>query len=105
MLVEGHSNVGQEQLYPLATKEKRKIKFVGRCSRPLMEVKSIGKDTTNPISQFDISTIVNNYVEEQNLLLQNKKEKNKDEGVIYDEMLHSLFGKKSVDKIMIYELF
>ncbi|KAL5564851.1 hypothetical protein UlMin_028015, partial [Ulmus minor] len=106
MLVEGHSNVGQEQLYSQATREKRKIEFVGWCSRPLMEfLKSIGKDTTNPISQFDISTIVNNYVEVQNLLLPNKNKKTKKrKRVVCDEKLYSLFGKKSINKIMIYEL-
>ncbi|KAI3746732.1 hypothetical protein L6452_09171 [Arctium lappa] len=84
----------------LKRKAKAKMEFVGWGSRPLTEfLESIGKDTGKQLSQYDVTAIINEYVHNFNLFHPLKKKK-----VVCDERLRSLFGKKSVPRIKIYDL-
>ncbi|OAY24513.1 hypothetical protein MANES_17G021800v8 [Manihot esculenta] len=92
------------QLYgPVGTKRKartRKMEFVGWGSRPLIEfLESIGKDTSNQISQYDVTAIINKYVNDHNLHHPTKKKR-----ILCDERLLTLFGRKTVARIKIYEM-
>ncbi|KAM0056166.1 putative chromatin remodeling SWIB-Plus-3 family [Helianthus debilis subsp. tardiflorus] len=78
----------------------KKLEFVGWGSRPLIEfLQSIGKDTGKQLSQYDVTTIINEYVHTYNLFNPMKKKR-----VVCDERLHSLFSKNSVPRNKIYEL-
>ena len=79
---------------------KKKKEFVGWGSRQLIEfLESIGKQTDQPMSQHDITNTINQYISERKLLHPEKKKK-----VMCDERLHTLFGRKSVNRIKIHEL-
>lgn len=68
------------------------LEFSGWGSKPLIEfLKSLGTDMTKQLSQYDVHSIISEYIRENNLLdPQNKKK------VICDEKLRALLGKKSV---------
>lgn len=114
----GHGWNPQQQKTQLPRK-KKKMEFVGWGSKPLIHfLESIGRDTTRPISQFDVTAIVNDYVDRH--LLQpttsntnqfyffnpvfTKEKKKKKKRFVCDERLRALFGKKSVSRVMIYKL-
>ncbi|XP_010674337.2 uncharacterized protein At5g08430 isoform X1 [Beta vulgaris subsp. vulgaris] len=83
-----------------AKKIKRKKEFVGWGSRELIGfLESIGKDTTKVLSQYDVSNIVNQYVNENKLAHPKNKRR-----VLCDERLLSLFGKKSFFRNKVHEL-
>lgn len=94
-----------EPLSPQLTNLKRrgrskKVKFDGWGSMPLIEfLQSLGKDTTQQISRYDVTDIINKYVNENKLVHSVKKKR-----VVSDERLLSLFGKKSFLRIKIYDL-
>ncbi|XP_050366557.1 uncharacterized protein At5g08430-like isoform X2 [Argentina anserina] len=78
----------------------RKMEFLGWGSRPVIEfLDSIGKDTSKPISQYDVASIVTEYVNQNKLLHPTKKKR-----IVCDEKLHSLFGRKTIARIKIYDL-
>lgn len=92
------------QLYsPVRTKRKvrsRKKEFIGWGSRQLIEfLDSIGKDTSKQISQYDVTAIINDYVNRNNLLHPSKKKR-----IVCDESLHFIFGRKAINRNKIYEL-
>lgn len=92
------------QLYsPARMKRKvrsRKKEFIGWGSRRLIEfLQSIGKDTSQHISQYDVTAIINDYVNKNNLLHPSKKKR-----VLCDERLHSIFGRKTISRIKIHDL-
>lgn len=93
------------QLSPCITSVKRKVRskkweFLGWGSEPLIGfLQSIGKDTKEKISQFDVSDILTKYVKENNLLDPKRKKK-----ILCDEKLLSLFGRKSISRNKIYDL-
>ncbi|PON75437.1 SWIB/MDM2 domain containing protein [Trema orientale] len=99
-----------------STRKRKKTEFAGWGSRALIAfLESIGRDTSHPISQFDVTAIVNEYVERNLLQLTisnkkldnqntNKNKKKKTKRILCDERLRSLFGKKSISRIMIYKL-
>ncbi|WCJ18654.1 SWIB/MDM2 domain Plus-3 GYF [Euphorbia peplus] len=60
---------------------------------------SIGKDTTEELSQHEVTAIVIQYCKENNLFDPVKKKK-----IVSDAKLKSLLGKKSVQKNSIYSL-
>ncbi|GMN55231.1 hypothetical protein TIFTF001_024353 [Ficus carica] len=114
----GHGWNPQQQKTQLPRK-KKKMEFVGWGSKPLIHfLESIGRDTTRPISQFDVTAIVNDYADRY--LLQpttsntnqfylfnpvfTKEKKKKKKRVVCDERLRALFGKKSISRVMIYKL-
>lgn len=90
---------------PISLKRKRnvrikKLEFVGWGSKPLIEfLQSIGKDTSRTYSQQEVTVIVTEYVNSNHLLNPQKKKR-----VLCDARLHSLFGKKSIPRIKIYDL-
>ncbi|XWS29963.1 hypothetical protein CRYUN_Cryun24cG0076100 [Craigia yunnanensis] len=78
----------------------KKLEFVGWGSKSLIEfLDSIGKDTTKQISQHDVTDIIGKYVNENNLLHPAKKKR-----VLCDERLHSIFGRKTISRIKVYDL-
>ena len=92
------------QLYsPVRTKRKvrsRKKEFIGWGSRQLIEfLDSIGKNTSQQISQYDVTAIINDYVNRNNLLHPSKKKR-----IVCDEKLHFIFGRKAINRNKIYEL-
>ncbi|KAE8716589.1 SWIB/MDM2 domain,Plus-3,GYF, putative isoform 2 [Hibiscus syriacus] len=78
----------------------KKLEFIGWGSKPLIEfLDSIGKDTTEKISQHDVSDIIGKYINENNLINPAKKKR-----VICDEKLYYLFGRKTINRIKVYDL-
>lgn len=78
----------------------KKQEFLGWGSKPLVEfLDSIGKDTSHQISQYDVASIIADYVNQRKLLHPTKKKR-----IVCDERLHSLFGRKSIARIKIYDL-
>ncbi|GAB4855754.1 hypothetical protein Ancab_024398 [Ancistrocladus abbreviatus] len=78
----------------------KKKEYVGWGSKPLIEfLESIGKDTSKPLSQHDVTSLILKYVNENKLINPLKKKR-----ILCDERLHSLFGRKSVSRIKIYDL-
>ncbi|XWS41231.1 hypothetical protein CRYUN_Cryun17cG0063500 [Craigia yunnanensis] len=78
----------------------KKLEFVGWGSKPLIEfLESIGKDTTKQISQRDVTDIIGKYVNENNLLHPAKKKR-----ILCDEKLYSIFGRKTIGRIKVYDL-
>lgn len=93
-----------EHSYALASSKRKarrkKLEFVGWGSKELIEfLESVGKDTTTQISRYDVEDTVKTYVQENNLQQQRKKRK-----IVCDHRLHSLFGKKTIDRIQIYDM-
>ncbi|KAI3704324.1 hypothetical protein L1987_74542 [Smallanthus sonchifolius] len=78
----------------------KKLEFVGWGSKSLIEfLQSIGKDTGNKLSQYDVTAIINEYVHTYKLFNPMKKKR-----VVCDERLRSLFSKNSVPRNKIHEL-
>ncbi|KAK8627488.1 hypothetical protein V6N13_135099 [Hibiscus sabdariffa] len=88
---------------PVSSKRKaksKKLEFIGWGSKPLIEfLDSIGKDTAEKISQHDVTDIIGKYINENNLINPAKKKR-----VICDEKLYSLFGRKTIGRIKVYDL-
>ncbi|KAJ0081156.1 hypothetical protein Patl1_12428 [Pistacia atlantica] len=93
------------QLSPRITSVKRKVRtkkwqFLDWGSKPLIEfLQSIGKDTCEKISQFDVTDIVSKYVKENNLFDPRRKKR-----ILCDEKLRCLFGRKSISRNKIYDM-
>ncbi|KAG9133863.1 hypothetical protein Leryth_017940 [Lithospermum erythrorhizon] len=86
--------------YTFSRKRKRgankKLEFVGWGSRPLIEfIDSVGKDTSKLLTQNEVTTIVKEYINVNNLPLKKKR-------VLCDDRLYALFGK-SVSRLKIYD--
>ncbi|XP_060672340.1 uncharacterized protein At5g08430 isoform X1 [Ziziphus jujuba] len=80
--------------------KKKKIELVGWASRPLLHfLHSIGKDTSHKIPHHDVTSIVNDYVVRNNLLHPTRKKR-----VVCDQALLSLFGRKSIARVKIFDL-
>ncbi|XP_059458788.1 uncharacterized protein At5g08430-like isoform X2 [Corylus avellana] len=74
--------------------------FIGWGSKPLIAfLKSLGKDITKRLSQYEVDCMIAEYIRENNLGDPENKKR-----VVCDEKLHSLFRKKSVFKNRIYKL-
>ncbi|KAF5951976.1 hypothetical protein HYC85_009920 [Camellia sinensis] len=84
---------------------KREVKsnkrdFIGWGSKSLIDfLASISKDTSEKISQYDVCSIINEYINENKLFCPEKKKK-----ILCDERLKSLLGRKTVNRIKIYDL-
>ncbi|KAL3620798.1 hypothetical protein CASFOL_035710 [Castilleja foliolosa] len=77
-----------------------KKEFIGWASRALVEfLGSIGKSTDKKLSQYDVTLIVNEYIKEKKLLHQEKRKM-----VMCDAQLHSLFRKKTINKMRVHSL-
>ncbi|KAL6977687.1 hypothetical protein U1Q18_026477 [Sarracenia purpurea var. burkii] len=78
----------------------KKMEFVGWGSKPLIEfLESIGKDTSKEISQYGVTSIINEYVNANRLSHPQKKKR-----ILCDERLYYLFGKKTVVRIKIHDM-
>ncbi|XVE86428.1 hypothetical protein DITRI_Ditri18aG0033500 [Diplodiscus trichospermus] len=78
----------------------KKLEFVGWGSKPLIEfLESIGKDTSKQISQHDVTDIIGKYVNDNNLIHRGKKKR-----IVCDERLYSIFGRKTISRIKVYDL-
>ncbi|XVF02679.1 hypothetical protein REPUB_Repub04eG0195200 [Reevesia pubescens] len=90
-------------LNPISLKRKarsKKLEFVGWGSKPLIEfLESIGRDTTKQISQRDATDIICKYVNDNNLLNPAKKKR-----ILCDERLFSIFGRKTISRLKVYDL-
>ncbi|KAL8171769.1 hypothetical protein V2J09_023573 [Rumex salicifolius] len=78
---------------------KRK-KFVGWGSEQLISfLQSIGKSTEEKMSQHDVTSIINQYINDNNLIDPVKKK-----NFVCDKRLRPIFGKKSIGQIRVFEL-
>ncbi|XP_011087639.1 uncharacterized protein At5g08430 [Sesamum indicum] len=74
--------------------------FIGWASRPLIEfLASIGKSTSEEMSQRDVTCIVNEYVKENKLFHPEKKKM-----ITCDARLQPLFKRKIISKHRVYDL-
>ncbi|BFG30397.1 hypothetical protein CerSpe_166710 [Prunus speciosa] len=81
-------------------RSKKQVEFTGWGSRRLFEfLESIGRDTSNPISQYDVASIIADYVNQHKLQHPTKKKR-----IVCDDTLHSLFGRKTIGRVKIYDL-
>ncbi|XP_068307374.1 uncharacterized protein At5g08430-like [Pyrus communis] len=72
----------------------------GWGSRRLFQfLESIGRDTTHKISQYDVESIVTDYVKQHQLQHPTKKKR-----IVCDDRLFLLFGRKTIGRVKIYEL-
>lgn len=88
----------------LALKQKnvrsKRMQFIGWGSIPLIQfLQSIGKDTSEKLSERTVESIINKYITENKLFHPEKKKK-----IICDENLQNIFRRKVVMKNRIYEL-
>ncbi|CAB4267576.1 unnamed protein product [Prunus armeniaca] len=81
-------------------KAPKEQEYLGWGSKPLIDfLRSIGKDTTKQLSQYDLDSIIFAYIRDRNLFHPEKKRK-----VLCDDKLYSIFRKKSLDRMKIYGL-
>ncbi|PSS19015.1 Plus-3 domain, subgroup protein [Actinidia chinensis var. chinensis] len=74
--------------------------FIGWGSNALISfLESIGRDTSQKLSQYDVSSIVSGYINENKLFHPEKKRK-----ILCDDKLKSVLGRKTVNKHKIYDL-
>ncbi|XP_062030130.1 uncharacterized protein At5g08430-like isoform X2 [Rosa rugosa] len=81
-------------------KGSKRLEFIGWGSKPLIEfLRSIGKDTTEKISQLDLDNIICNYIRDKELYVTKDKRK-----ALCDQSLRSIFRTKFVFLVRIYGL-
>ncbi|KAK3223385.1 hypothetical protein Dsin_010410 [Dipteronia sinensis] len=81
-------------------KSKRKIEFKEWGSKPLLDfLASIGKDTNQELLQIDVSSLIVEYCNQNNLFHQENKKK-----IICDSKLEALFRRKSVNINYVHSL-
>ncbi|ESQ31898.1 hypothetical protein EUTSA_v10003998mg [Eutrema salsugineum] len=88
-------------------RKSKSLEFLGWGSKNLIEfLQSLGRDTTNKISEYDVTETVRKYIREQNLAAhspsQNKKRKTKT--VACDYRLRLLFESQKINIIKIPDL-
>ncbi|WKA00483.1 hypothetical protein VitviT2T_018832 [Vitis vinifera] len=97
---EGHKRVVRRKSSVKGKATPLKREFIGWGSKVLIEfLASIGQDTTQKLSQYDVTSIISRYVNDNNLLHPQKKRK-----VLCDERLRPVLGRKSVNKNKIYDI-
>ncbi|XP_078441604.1 uncharacterized protein At5g08430-like isoform X2 [Wolffia australiana] len=80
---------------------RRKRVFKGWGSVELFEfLRSLGKDTSQPLDQWDVYKIIEEYICKNNLFLSKAKRKT----IVCDSKLHSLFGKVKIKFPKIYNI-
>ncbi|KAL8520925.1 hypothetical protein ACS0TY_011469 [Phlomoides rotata] len=91
---------GREKSAPKTAMKSSKNVFIGWASRSLIEfLTSIGKSTNEKLSQDDVASIINEYVNEHKLLHQEKRNR-----VICDARLWSVFRRRTINRCRVYEL-
>lgn len=87
-------------LHVMRCVKSKRMQFCGWASIPLREfLKSIGKDTSEKLSQHDVYFIICKYITANNLHDPKKKKM-----IVFDEKLQSIFQKKTVNKNKIFGL-
>ncbi|XP_060167592.1 uncharacterized protein At5g08430-like [Lycium barbarum] len=87
------------------TKMQRRVKskrkeFVGWGSKALIDfLQSIGQDTREKLSQYDVTSIITKYVKEHKLIHPAKKKK-----ILCDVRLQAVFGKKQINRHRLFSL-
>ncbi|KAH7833711.1 hypothetical protein Vadar_008959 [Vaccinium darrowii] len=80
--------------------ESNKREFLGWGSKALMDfLSSIGKDTSKKLSQYDVSSVITGYINENRLFDPECKRK-----ILCDERLKSVLGRKTVNRHKIYDI-
>lgn len=80
--------------------ESNKREFLGWGSKALMDfLSSIGKDTSKKLSEYDVSSIITGYINENRLFDPECKRK-----ILCDERLKSVLGRKTVNRHKIYDI-
>ncbi|CAL9229644.1 unnamed protein product [Arabidopsis halleri] len=78
----------------------KRFEFVGWGSRQLIEfLQSLGKDTSEMISRYDVSDTIARYIAKEGLLDPSNKKK-----VVCDKRLVSLFGSRTIFRMKVYDL-
>ncbi|XP_020878142.1 uncharacterized protein At5g08430 isoform X2 [Arabidopsis lyrata subsp. lyrata] len=78
----------------------KRFEFVGWGSKQLIEfLKSLGKDTSEMISRYDVSDTIARYIAKEGLLDPSNKKK-----VVCDQRLLSLFGSRTIFRMKVYDL-
>ncbi|XP_021734672.1 uncharacterized protein At5g08430-like isoform X1 [Chenopodium quinoa] len=81
-------------------KVKRKKEYVGWGSRELIAfLESMGKDCAKALSQYDVTNIINLYINDKKLVHPENKRR-----VVCDEKLFPLFEKKTIFRNKIHDL-
>ncbi|XP_071724551.1 uncharacterized protein At5g08430-like [Rutidosis leptorrhynchoides] len=84
----------------LRPSKKMKMEYTGWGSTALIRfLKSLGHDVSNKISRSDVTSLIDNYVNENRLLHPTKKKR-----IDCDPNLFSIFGKKNISRVKIYDL-
>ncbi|XP_022136877.1 uncharacterized protein At5g08430-like isoform X2 [Momordica charantia] len=100
---EGHKLVrkGKRSKEKLGTMKKMKSsnkEFIGWGSKPIIDFLSkIGKDTSQKLSQDDVTSIIIAYCKENKLFHPQKKKK-----IVCDAKLRAVFGRKAINMISVY---
>ncbi|CAE6116733.1 unnamed protein product [Arabidopsis arenosa] len=82
----------------------KSLEFVGWGSKNLIEfLESLGRDTTNKISENDVTAIIMNYIREKNRETPLKSKKRR-KTVACDEKLRLLFGTQKINVIKVPDL-
>lgn len=99
--LDGKRKRSEKGMFVMKRKVKsKKTEFIGWGSKALLEfLCSIGRDITKKLSQYEVTSIVIDYCEENTLYHQTKRKK-----VLCDAPLRSLFGRKSLGKNSIHKL-
>ncbi|KAG7554591.1 Plus-3 domain [Arabidopsis suecica] len=78
----------------------KRFEFVGWGSKRLIEfLKSLGKDTSEMISRYDVSDTIARYIAKEGLLDPSNKKK-----VVCDKRLVLLFGSRTIFRMKVYDL-
>lgn len=86
----------------LARPKSKKRVFLGWGSTKLIDfLTSVGKDTKEPITQFDANEIIKDYIHKNNLFDPDSKKKN---AILCDDKLYALLGKRKVKYYKIYNI-
>lgn len=78
----------------------KRYEFLGWGSRQLIEfLQSLGKDTTEMISRYDVTDTIAKYIAKEGLLDPSHKKK-----VVCDQRLALLFGTRTIFRMKVYDL-
>ncbi|CAA3008095.1 zinc finger CCCH domain-containing 44 isoform X1 [Olea europaea subsp. europaea] len=97
---EENRKAGRSKSATQKNNKSKRMEFIGWGSRSLIEfLASMVKDTSVTLSQHDVASIVDNYIKEKKLFDPKNKKR-----LTCDASLQSLFGKKIINKNLIYNL-
>ncbi|KAJ9170176.1 hypothetical protein P3X46_018304 [Hevea brasiliensis] len=102
ILILSDSDLDDTQEFERTVKGKRSkaLEFMGWGSKPLIEfLSSLGKDTTKELSQYDVHSIICEYIQGKRLFDPRKRKR-----ILCDERLYSVFRRRSMNKNKLYNL-